>query len=73
MRTRSIGHYFCSKINMASVEIHSEFGLVILTVVTSIFMLIYKSIKVGQARKLYDVPVSILSLVISHQSNIFSL
>jgi len=45
---------------MASVEIHSEFGLVILTAVTSIFMLIYKSIKVGQARKLYDVPYPIM-------------
>ena len=53
---------YSSKLNskMATVlqALPSEYGYVILTCVASVFMLIYKGVKVGQARKMYNINVS---------------
>ena len=46
------------KVIFVSLNIYRNIDWIkLIYIITSIFMLIYKSIKVGQARKLYDVPV----------------
>lgn len=40
---------------MVSLEVPAEYGYVVLVAVGSAFMLVWKSIKVGQARKKYNV------------------
>ncbi|CAD5117100.1 unnamed protein product [Dimorphilus gyrociliatus] len=39
-----------------NVSIPDNFGYVILTIISSMFMLIYKGLKVGKARKKYNLP-----------------
>jgi len=41
---------------MVAIEVQPEFGYVILVAVASIFMIAWKGIRVGMARKKYDVP-----------------
>jgi len=41
---------------MVAIEVQPEFGYVILVAVASIIMLMWKGIRVGQARKKFDVP-----------------
>jgi len=41
---------------MVSIEVQPEFGYVILVAILSIFMIMWKGIRVGQARKKMDIP-----------------
>ncbi|KAK7870486.1 hypothetical protein R5R35_000758 [Gryllus longicercus] len=41
---------------MATITVYPEYGYCVLVVVASVFLLMWKSVKVGQARKKYKIP-----------------
>ena len=56
----NIPSYFVKMSEVFTLSVPREYGYVVLTAFSSIIVLMYKGIKVGMARKKYNVPVSLL-------------